>query len=133
MSFNYFWLDNVIWAVGMGIFKSKELPEHLTRVWRPGDFGGRRNGWVVSSFGGMSSLKKARNSFSLMRVSVGIMSHLLFLYYYRLKAKDSQNMPKDTGSQPSADGDFTVTAKLSFHSLELVRGLRSQGWKVEAR
>ena len=75
MAFNYLVLDNFVWATGLGIFRSKEVPKNLQGIWQ----GARRNEGLVLALGGMSGVKRKRNFFSFFRNMVAILSHALFL------------------------------------------------------
>ena len=75
MAINYFLLDNFVWATGLGIFRSKEVPANLKGIWQ----GARRNQGLVLALGGMSGVKRKRNYFSFFRNIIAILSHALFL------------------------------------------------------
>ena len=77
MAFNYFWLDNLVWAISMGLWRSKQVPAHLKGVWH----GGRRDEGIVVSLGGMRGIKTKRNFFSLFRNLAAFLGHALFVVH----------------------------------------------------
>ena len=74
-SFFYFLIDNFLWTVTIGAFRSKEIPANQRKHWS----GARRNGSVVAFLGGIRSIKRWRDYLSLSRTVVAFTANVLLL------------------------------------------------------
>lgn len=115
MAINYFMLDNFVWATGLGIFRSKEVPKNLKGIWQ----GARRNEGMVLALGGMSGVKRKRNYFSFFRNMIAILSHALFL-------SQSAVLPQHgVAARNIRLIEFTrvlLTTRILLHKLDLMTG-----------
>ena len=76
----YFMLDNLLWGISVGMWRSKEVPkwQRESRVPKYWD-GNRRNGLLVDKLGGITSIKYYKNLFSLLRTVVALVANVLLL------------------------------------------------------
>jgi hypothetical protein len=74
-SFVYFLIDNFLWTVTIGAFRSKQIPANQRKHWS----GARRNGSVVAFLGGIRSIKRWRDYLSLSRTVVAFTANVLLL------------------------------------------------------
>jgi len=74
-SFFYYLLDNLLWAASVGIVRSKEVPKFQRQMWD----GLRRNGAVISRFGGIANVKRNKNLASIWRLVFGFSANCLLL------------------------------------------------------
>lgn len=100
----YYFFDNLLWAASVGIVRAKEVPRLQRQMWK----GFRKNGLVISGFGGVASVKRKKNLASIWRLNFAIAANLLLLFK-AIKA----SMATGFGFQGPDD------ARL-FHTLELV-------------
>jgi len=79
-SFFYFLLDNLLWGISVGIWRSKEIPQWqlITKVPKYWE-GNRQNGALVHQLGGIRSIKWYKNLFSLLRTVVALLANVLLL------------------------------------------------------
>lgn len=72
-SFFYYLFDNLLWAASVGLVRTPS--EWQRTMWQ----GGRRNGPVVSFFGGASSIKQMKNYASIWRLMFAVTANALLL------------------------------------------------------
>jgi hypothetical protein len=78
IGFNYFVLDNIVWAVSVGLVQGKQVPS-MMRSQDELRFN-RKNGLLVRMLGGITGIKRNKNIASLIRSYIGIAANMLLLY-----------------------------------------------------
>mmetsp|Transcript_105216 Transcript_105216/g.202072 ORF Transcript_105216/g.202072 Transcript_105216/m.202072 type:complete len:397 (+) Transcript_105216:3-1193(+) len=75
-SFWYYLFDNLLWAASVGLLRTKEIPRYQRSMWK----GLRRNGYVVSKFGGVTNIKFRKNQASIVRLQFATIANTLLLW-----------------------------------------------------
>lgn len=75
-SFWYYLFDNMLWCASVGILRTKKVPKWQRGIWE----GMRRNGAVVSFFGGVSGIKRAKNLASIWRLVFALGGNTILLW-----------------------------------------------------
>ena len=125
----YFLIDNFLWTVSIGVFRSKEIPSNQRKHWS----GPRKNGTVVALFGGIRTIKRWRDYLSLVRTIVAFSANVLLLWkaaniraanialHQKIAAKRSANTIAENENASDAaqqgEGAATATSATQFSSL----------------
>lgn len=114
----YFGLDNVMWAASVGIFASKDQRHAIGSV---DDTTGRKDGAVIGSLGGLRGVADKKNTASLYRLLLALLSEGIWLVH----VLSSATKPKDTDSLGVLAHVFeviTLTSNLRMVMKRLYKG-----------